>query len=137
MKGGAAHWGQEIGGKGTPITPTITVVPITVTVTTPIAGSTKATVKPVKGGGLFGSKAPFPTHTPAAKKSSAPKYVNCAGNQWNGACPAESVCVGDPRSRGLTLDAICVPTIKPCGGKVNQICDTGSICVPDPRETSW
>jgi hypothetical protein len=65
-----------------------------------------------------------------------PKYTNCAGNAWNGTCPTDLACVGDPRPRGITMDAICVPTSNSCGGHRNALCSEGLICVSDPK-SEW
>jgi hypothetical protein len=145
-KGEAPHWGLEIGPKGVPIiSPVIVPTPVTVTSTVVVGHTSRVThvtvisvIPAQQTGGLpTGSLVPSQTPSPAPRRGSGSWYPNCAGNEWNGACPSESICVGDPRSRGLTLDAICVPTSRICGGKINKICNTGFICVPDPRETSW
>jgi hypothetical protein len=63
-------------------------------------------------------------------------YAKCVDNTGTGlgACSNNMLCVGDPRSRGLTMDSVCVPSQRACGGKMNAMCESGLICVPDPRD---
>jgi hypothetical protein len=128
------------------------------------APSPTPTPTPTSSGGWFGnlfggnkaatpSATPTPSPTPLAPAQSAalesdeetsvpgvpgvPKYIQCAGNTINGGCPYDNVCLADPRSRGVVLDSICVPTQIRCGGKKYDICPTNMICVSDPRTPTW
>ncbi|KAF2672694.1 hypothetical protein BT63DRAFT_133811 [Microthyrium microscopicum] len=66
-----------------------------------------------------------PVNSAPANNPNSPRYAQCAGNRWDGACMGGNVCVGDPRSRGMTQDAICVPPRVACGGRSNQLCSGG------------
>jgi hypothetical protein len=108
-------------------------------------GGSNTTNAPAKASLLPAQLGPTPTPAPepnsmidgnSEETNMHPRYVQCEGNTWNGRCPSDLLCVGDPRT-SMPVNAICVPSKLQCGGASLQGCPNNFICVSDPRTPNW